>query len=40
MTLYDGPYPITKINNNGTVQVQMDNVYDTINIQQLKPYKT
>ena len=35
---HGGPHPITKINNNGAVQVQMDKIVDTINIHQLKPY--
>ena len=35
---YKGPYTITKINNNGTVDVQMDNVIDTYNIRNIKPY--
>ena len=39
-TAYRGPYPITKINDNGTVQVQMDKILDTVNIRQLKPYNT
>ena len=39
-TSYDGPYPITKINDNGTVQLQMDNVYDTVNLRNIKPYQT
>ena len=36
-TAHIGPYPITKINNNGTTQVQMDKILDTINIRQFKP---
>ena len=39
-TVYKGPYPIRKINNNGTVQLQMDNILDTYNICAIKPYKT
>ena len=39
-TAYRGPYPITKMNDNGAVQVQMDKILDTVNIRQLKPCNT
>jgi len=35
---YKGPYEITKVNTNGTVQVNMGAIYETINIRLLKPY--
>ena len=35
---YLGPYAITKVNDNGTVQLQMEHVLDTVNIRRLKPY--
>ena len=37
-TSYKGPYEIVKINDNGTVQIRMDNVLDTYNIRNIKPY--
>ena len=37
-TSYKGPYPIVKINDNGTVQLRMDNVLDTHNICNIKSY--
>ena len=36
---YSGPHAITKINMNGTVQLQMGAVNDMVNIRQLTPYK-
>ena len=35
---YKGPYEITKINNNGTVQIHKGAIYETVNIRLLKPY--
>jgi len=35
---YKGPYEITKVNTNGTVQLHMVAVYETVNIRLLKPY--
>jgi len=35
---YKGPYEITKVNNNGTVQLHMGAIYETVNIRLLKPY--
>jgi hypothetical protein len=35
---YDGPYTITQIFNNGTVQLKMGPVYQVWNIRNLKPY--
>jgi hypothetical protein len=37
-TLYKGPFTITQVNENGTVQMMLKNVEDTINIGQLTPY--
>jgi hypothetical protein len=37
-TPYQGPYSITQVNENGTVQMMIKNVEDTINIRQLTPY--
>lgn len=39
-TSYKGPYRIVKINDNGTVQIRMDNMLDTYNICSIKPYNT
>ena len=36
-TAHGGPCPITKTNDNGAAQVQMDKILDAINIRQLKP---
>ena len=36
---YKGPYIITEVHNNGTVNVQMNKVNDVYNIQNLYPYK-
>ena len=35
---WDGPYKISKVNNNGTVRLKMGAVYKTINIRLIKPY--
>jgi len=35
---YKGPYEITKVNTNGTVQLHMGAIYETVNIRLLKPY--
>ena len=37
---FDGPYDIIKVNNNGTVVIKKGAVLETINIRQIKPYKT
>ena len=37
-TLYQGPYIITQINENGTVRMKINDVEDTINIRRLTPY--
>jgi hypothetical protein len=37
-TPYQGPFTITQVNENGTVQMMIKNVEDTINIRQLTPY--
>ena len=39
-TAHRGPCPITKMNDNGAVQVQMDKILDTVNVRQLKPCNT
>ncbi len=31
-TLYKGPYQIMKVNDNGTIKIQMGAVLDTVNI--------
>jgi len=36
---YKGPYGITKVNSNGTVQLHMGVIYETVNIRLLKPYQ-
>jgi len=36
---YKGPYEITKVNSNGTVQLHMGAIYETVNIHLLKPYQ-
>ena len=36
---YKGPYQITKVHNNGTVNVQMDKVNDVYNVRNIYPYK-
>jgi len=35
---YRGPFTITQVNDNGTVQLHMGAIYETINIRLLKPY--
>ena len=35
---YEGPYPLTRINNNGTVNFQKGRVNDVINIRRVKPF--
>jgi transposase InsO family protein len=35
---YDGPYPISAVNANGTVRVRKSNYYDIVNIRNIKPY--
>ena len=40
MNPYDGPYQITKVNNNGTVVIRKGPVLEPINIRQIKPFKT
>ncbi len=37
---YEGPYKIRKVFNNGTVALQRGAVLETLNIRQIKPYKT
>jgi hypothetical protein len=36
---FDGPYKIRKVNNNGTVVLEIGPVIETINIRRIKPYK-
>ena len=38
-TPYKGPYKILKVNNNGTLRIQMGAVTDTVNIRRVYPYK-
>ena len=33
-----GPFPITKINNNGTVRFQKGIINDAVNIRRIKPF--
>jgi len=35
---YKGPYETTKVNKNGTVQLRMGAIYETVNIRLIKPY--
>ena len=35
---YEGPYPLTKVNTNGTVNFQKGIVNDVINIRRVKPF--
>ena len=35
---YNGPYIITKVNENGTVQIRVESVKDTYNIRRIAPY--
>jgi hypothetical protein len=37
-TPYQGPYTITQLNENGTLQMMIKNVEETINIRRLTPY--
>ena len=37
---YQGPYKVLKVNDNGTVVLEMGPVIDTVNIRNVKPYKT
>jgi len=37
-TPYKGPYTILKVNDNGTIRMQVNNVEDTYNIRRLTPY--
>ena len=37
---YEGPYKILQVNENGTVVLKMGPVIDTVNIRNIKPYKT
>ena len=37
---YEGPYKVLQVNNNGTVVLKMGPVIDTVNIRNIKPYKT
>ena len=36
---YVGPYPIVRINNNGTLRYQKDSITDVINLRKAVPYK-
>ena len=36
---YKGPYKVLKVNDNGTVVLEMGPVIDTVNIRNIKPYK-
>ena len=36
---YAGPFPITKVNTNGTVRIQMGAVNDTVNIRRIQPFR-
>ena len=38
-TAYKGPYTVTAVNNNGTVQVDMGIVNNVINIRNVHPYR-
>ena len=35
---WKGPYPVQKVNDNGTVRIQIGKVLDTINIRNVKPF--
>ena len=37
-TQYDGPFKVTKVNDNGTVSIRRGAVIETVNIRLLKPY--
>ena len=34
-----GPYVIVKVNRNGTVVIERNSYYETINIRQIRPFK-
>ena len=36
---YKGPYKVLKVNDNGTVVLEMGSVIDTVNIRNIKPYQ-
>ena len=36
---YKGPYKVLKVNDNGTVVLEMGLLIDTVNIRSIKPYK-
>ena len=36
---WNGPYTITKVNDNGTVKLIMGKVTDTVNIRNIKPFR-
>jgi hypothetical protein len=36
--LYNGPYIVEQVNNNGTLRIRLDHYSDTVNIRQVKPY--
>ena len=36
---YKGPYKVLKVNDNGTVVLQMGAIIDTVNIRNIKPFK-
>ena len=36
---YKGPFTVSKVNDNGTVRLEMDNIVDTYNIRNIKPYR-
>jgi hypothetical protein len=38
-TIWDGPYTIVKVNDNGTVRLRKGIITETINIRKIKPYK-
>jgi hypothetical protein len=37
---YEGPYPLTAINDNGTVRFKKGILYDVVILRRFKPYKT
>jgi len=37
---YSGPYVVTSVRNNGTLRYQHGNIYDTINIRNVTPYRS
>jgi transposase InsO family protein len=36
---YEGPYQVLRVNDNGTVQMRMGAIIDTVNIRLIKPYR-